>query len=67
MADEGTGPRLLAVPVVADMLGMSERATWALLSSKQLASVKIGRRRLIDKQDVEGFIQQHKETVNGRA
>ena len=53
-------PQLLSVPDAAQSLDVSERFVWSLLSTGNLMSVKLGRRRLIDIRDIERFIEKHK-------
>ena len=53
-------PKLLSVPDAARSLDVSERFVWSLLSTGELTSVKLGRRRLIDVRDIERFIEKHK-------
>lgn len=57
-------PQLLSVPDTARMLGVKERFVWSLLSTGKLVSVKLGRRRLIDRRDVDDFIHSLKGASN---
>jgi len=62
MRDAGkSGVRLLSVPEAARLLNVGERFAWKLIAVGELASVKLGRRRLVDIEDLERFIEQRKE------
>lgn len=50
------GPRLVDRLSAAQTLGISVRGLDELLASGKLASLKIGRRRLVDLVDLEQFI-----------
>ncbi|BBX87865.1 hypothetical protein MAUB_57380 [Mycolicibacterium aubagnense] len=49
-------PTLLTVPETAKMLRCGQTLVYAMLKDGRLASVKIGRRRLVKAADVERFI-----------
>lgn len=51
-------PLLLDVPSAAQLLGLSERTTWSLISLGQLRSVKVGRRRLVPRHCLETFVDE---------
>ncbi len=53
--------RLLGVQEVARTLGLSQRAVWALLSTGELPSFKLKRRRLVDSVDLDLYIASLKE------
>lgn len=55
--------RLLSIKDAARCLGVGERQVWALLARGEMASVKIGRRRLIDARDLDAFIERCKEAA----
>lgn len=61
MSTNNSMNRLLSVPAVASRLGISERAVWALIATKELRSVKLKRRRLVDSIDLEKYIDGLKE------
>ena len=48
--------RLYGVPELAEQLSVTNKCIWDLLYSGQLASVKLGRRRLIPAAEVERFL-----------
>jgi excisionase family DNA binding protein len=48
--------RLLSVPEAAAVLGMSERWMWTQVLGRQLPTVRLGRRRLIRREDLDAFI-----------
>lgn len=48
--------RLLSVSEAAELLGMSERWTWAQIKNGKIATVRLGTRRLIRRQDLEAFV-----------
>ena len=48
-------PLFLPVPEVARRLGIGQTSLWALLKQNAIASVRIGRRRLISTQALEEF------------
>lgn len=51
---------LYPVPEVAVLLGgITERQVWKYIESKQLASRKLGKRRLVHRDDIAAFIEQH--------
>lgn len=53
---EETGPALLGRNAAAQRLGVSVRCLDELLATKQLASVKIGKRRLVRPEAIEKLI-----------
>ena len=48
----------VGVPEVARILGLGLTTTWALLKTSQLASVQIGRRRVVAVKELERFAAQ---------
>ena len=57
-----SSPRLLvSVTEAARALGISHRSVRGLVYSGQLKSVKVGARRLIAVNDLEGFVQSLRE------
>lgn len=51
---------LLNVRQAAELLGVGERTLVRLLASGELPRVKIGRRTLIDPQDLRGYVVRHR-------
>jgi excisionase family DNA binding protein len=49
-------PKLLSIPQAAAELGISRTSVYSLLGTGQLASVRIGRRRLIPVDAIEAAI-----------
>jgi len=56
--------QLIGIEDVRRALAIGERACWRLVSTGELPTVRIGRRRLVDVRDLERFIEAHRE---GRA
>lgn len=54
------------MPQAAEFLNIGERCAWDLVKSGELASLTIGRRRLVDVNDLNAFILARKEGVNVR-
>ncbi|WP_346536994.1 helix-turn-helix domain-containing protein [Micromonospora sp. DPT] len=51
---------LYPVPEVAQLLGgITERQVWKYIESKQLESRKLGKRRLVHRDAIAEFIEQH--------
>ena len=50
---------LVSVPDAASMLSLSRRGVEILIGSGELPSVKIGRRRLIRRTDIDALIDRH--------
>jgi excisionase family DNA binding protein len=46
-------PLLVSVPETARLLGIGERMVWDLLQKEHLRTIKIGRRTLVPRADVE--------------
>ena len=55
--------RLYPVPIVADMLGMSERFVWQLIYDGKLAHVKISTRVRVRDDDLATYIDRHTRPV----
>lgn len=53
-------PLLVDARSAAKMLCVSERTLWSLSDRGQLASVRIGRRRLYDPRDLKAFVDRRK-------
>lgn len=53
------GPKLLEIDQVAERLALSERSVRSLVSTGELASVKVRRRRLVRRKDLERFVEEH--------
>lgn len=49
-------PRLLSIPQVCRLLGVGRSSLYEMLSSRQLRSVKIGRRRLVPREAIDEFV-----------
>lgn len=50
---------LISVPDAASMLSLSRRGVEILIGSGELPSVKIGRRRLIRRADIDALVDRH--------
>jgi len=61
MADTTREVRLLSVPEAARLLGVGERFVWKMASTRELPTVKIGRRRLVALADIERFVESRRE------
>jgi excisionase family DNA binding protein len=64
-----TEPRLMYdVPTAARMLSLSRSTVFELLQRNEIASVKVGARRLFAHSDLEVFIERHRtnESATGR-
>ena len=55
-----TSSELLSVRAAANFLGVGRTTLYALISSKQISSVKIGRRRLIERDTLERLVSKNK-------
>ena len=53
--------RLLSIPQVAEILGTSERFVWGLISAGKIATIKLGRRRMIESVDLKEFVTRNKK------
>jgi excisionase family DNA binding protein len=51
-----TAKRLIGVPEIQERLALTEREVWRLLANGTLASVKLGRRRLVRSDELDRFI-----------
>lgn len=49
--------RLVSVPEAADLLSIGKSAAWELVKSGDLASVKIGQRRLVPVAAIDSYIE----------
>jgi excisionase family DNA binding protein len=47
---------LLTVPQVCDLTNLGETTVYALIASRELRSMKVGRRRLVPRRDLDGWI-----------
>ena len=54
--NQGMTPLLLTIEQVAKLLGLGRTSTYELVMSGQIASVKLGRRRLIPRFNVEKYV-----------
>ena len=53
----GLSPLLLTINQVAQLLGIGRTSTYELVMSGQIQSVKLGRRRLVPRSSVEGYVK----------
>jgi excisionase family DNA binding protein len=49
-------PRLLSIPQACRLLGIGRSSLYERLSSRQIRSVKLGRRRLVPREAVDEFV-----------
>ncbi len=61
MPSNDPNQRMFSITETAEWLGVSERFVYALIARGDLESFKLGRRRLIDRQDLERFIDDRRE------
>jgi excisionase family DNA binding protein len=61
MAGESPSPLLCSVAETASLLNITERYVAKLIASRDLPSVKLGRRRLIRHDDLMKFIESRTE------
>jgi hypothetical protein len=54
------GALLMSAGAAAKSLSISVRYLWALTNSRQIASIKIGRRTLYDPADIREYIEKNK-------
>ena len=66
LAPDGIGlcPRLLTIDQAAVYVGRSREATQHLVASGKLPTVRTDRRVFIDRQDLDRWIEEHKERAN---
>lgn len=50
---------LYPIPEVAVLLGITERQVGRYIERKELRSRKLGRRRLVHRDDIDAFIREH--------
>jgi len=60
----GLGPRLMTVDQAAIFLGRSREAIQHLVTSGKLPTVRSDRRIFLDRQDLDRWIEQHKERTD---
>ena len=53
---QGLEPRLLSLKQACQVLGISRTSLYALLTSNQLRSVTVGRRRLVTREAIDEFV-----------
>jgi excisionase family DNA binding protein len=53
---KSTDSILLSVPQVCELTNLGETTVYALITSRELRSIKVGRRRLVPRRDLEGWI-----------
>lgn len=58
LVDTRRGDALVTVDDVARRLGCSRRTVFRLLADRALPSIKVGRQRLVDPDDVDAYLQQ---------
>ncbi len=58
---------LLTAGETAKVLRISERLVWRLIAEGSIASVRIGRRRLVPREAIETFVTERMQGANGRA
>lgn len=56
-----------AVPDAAARMGISTSFTWEKIAAGEIGSVKIGRRRLITREEQKRFLEKHAVSVIPRA
>jgi excisionase family DNA binding protein len=54
-------PLLLSVPEAAAVLGISKRYAQLLIAGGALPTIRLGRRRLVHRADLEAFITERRE------
>jgi excisionase family DNA binding protein len=66
LTQDGAGlcPRLLTIDQAAVFLGRTREAVQHLVASGKLPTVRSDRRVFIDRQDLDSWIEQHKERSN---
>jgi len=57
----GQAPLLVSVGDAARMLGIGETVTWRMVSTGEIASVHLGRRRLVLVKSLEEFVERLQE------
>lgn len=57
----GVVKRLMSVPEAAVYLGVGQRTLWQRIKEGHLPAVRLGRRTLIDQQDLDHLITHMKE------
>jgi excisionase family DNA binding protein len=63
-AAPGMEPILLSAEQVATMLGVNRSTVFDLLRRGDLASVRIGRRRLISRSAITDFVERHERAAD---
>jgi excisionase family DNA binding protein len=58
---KSSAPQLLTRELVAQRLGVSIRTTDTLILSRQIASLKIGKKRLVSETALAAFIRKHEQ------
>lgn len=57
---DATNRRLLSVEQSAEYLNLSKREIWDMIAQHELPVVARGRRKMVDIQDLDGWIQRNK-------
>jgi len=60
-----TGRLLVPVPEAAQLLGIGRTRTWQLIYEGRLKAVRIGRRTLIPRAELERFVRELAEAETG--
>jgi excisionase family DNA binding protein len=58
---EATNRRLLTIEEAAEYLALSKREIWTMISAREFPVVARGRRKMVDIQDLEEWIQRNKQ------
>jgi excisionase family DNA binding protein len=58
---DATNRRLFTVKEAAVYLALSPREVYNMIAAKELAGVKHGRRTMVDKRDLDSWIEQNKD------
>lgn len=59
--ENGVVPQLITVTEAAERLGLSRSKMYELLAAGEMPSVRIGRTRRIDTEDLVAFVEQHRQ------
>lgn len=59
-------PLLVSVPEAGQALGIGKRLAWELVYSGELASVRVGRRRLVPVAELERFVSGQLQDAQGQ-
>jgi len=56
---------LVSVPEAAQLLGIGRTKVWSLIYTRRLKAVRIGRRTLIPRAELERFVRELEEEARG--